>query len=471
MGCGKSLKMKPPNNCCRNAHTWVVILIVLLAGLLFYVLQDRQLTVLSNTGLFRDEETTGQQCRPSPHIQGTTGRVYQLSKARTYEGRRELAPATSTSCKPYSARAGRRCDRWIVVTTIHPSTPILRKISSLSGWCMVVVADKKGPVTMDIPNVDYLDVVQQESCGYQICRLLPWNHFGRKNIGYLYAIEHGAEMIYDTDDDNQPLFDELPAFDNVGYSKQLHVAGHLWNPYPQFGANTKMWPRGFPLSRITDPATKRVDVINGTVAARRAGVVQFLAQHDPDIDAIYRLTNELPYEFDPAPRRLFVPERVMSPYNAQATLHAHQAFWGLLLPVSVHGRVSDIWRSYFTQRLLWDIGMQVAFHSPFVVQYRNPHNYMADFDSEMDLYYKAETLVKFLQEWTPEKSSTSLQQILLDLAIRLYEFDFFGVQDVTLTEAWIQDLQCLGYKFPLHPSLITQKSLVDEALSATYLPF
>jgi hypothetical protein len=63
-------------------------------------------------------------------------------------------------------------------------------------------------------------------------KVLPWNHFGRKNVGFLYAIHHGlaipppappsfylprflslhnlfnssttigAEVIYDTDDDN-----------------------------------------------------------------------------------------------------------------------------------------------------------------------------------------------------------------------------------------------------------------------------
>ena len=31
-----------------------------------------------------------------------------------------------------------------------------------------------------------------------------------------------------------------------------------------------------------------------------------------------------------------------------------ESFWGLLLPVTVHGRVSDIWRAYLTQKLLWD---------------------------------------------------------------------------------------------------------------------
>lgn len=44
----------------------------------------------------------------------------------------------------------------------------------------------------------------------------------------------------------------------------------------------------------------------------------------------------------------------------------------------VHGRVSDIWRSYISQRLLWDIGYRVAFAPPLVNQFRSPHNYLAD---------------------------------------------------------------------------------------------
>jgi hypothetical protein len=44
----------------------------------------------------------------------------------------------------------------------------------------------------------------------------------------------------------------------------------------------------------------------------------------------------------------------------------------------VHGRVSDIWRSYISQRLLWDVGYHIAFSPPMVDQLRSPHNYLAD---------------------------------------------------------------------------------------------
>ena len=46
-----------------------------------------------------------------------------------------------------------------------------------------------------------------------------------------------------------------------------------------------------------------------------------------------------------------IPSQNGSPYNAQATLHFEDAFWGLYLPVTVAGRVSDILRSYVMQSL------------------------------------------------------------------------------------------------------------------------
>lgn len=76
------------------------------------------------------------------------------------------------------------------------------------------------------------------------------------------------------------------------------------------------------------------------------GVQQSLADVHPDIDAIHRLTRRpLTFSFDSSTPfdALFGPENVYSPYNAQATLHEYGAFWGMLLPVTVHGRVSDIW--------------------------------------------------------------------------------------------------------------------------------
>lgn len=62
-------------------------------------------------------------------------------------------------------------------------------------------------------------------------------HFGRKNLGYLYAIAHGAQQIFDFDDDNvlQPgMVPRVPS--REVYSVQVSRACAAFNPYPHMGA-------------------------------------------------------------------------------------------------------------------------------------------------------------------------------------------------------------------------------------------
>ena len=136
----------------------------------------------------------------------------------------------------------------------------------------------------------------------------------------------------------------------------------------------------------------------------------------------------------------------MMPYNAQATLHAYDALWGLLLPCTVHGRVTDIWRAYFTQRLLWDIGSRIAFATPWVTQYRNAHNYLADFNSELPLYQQAGALIDAPLAWCP--TSETLPGRLEELYVLMYEMNILQIGDVKLAQAWLADLVALGYRFP-----------------------
>merc|ERR1719428_22083 len=99
-----------------------------------------------------------------------------------------------------------QCERWIVVTSIFQPSPATRMLGKMTrqGWCFVVVADKNGPPEYDdVHGVEYLTVQKQKTLHFQILNHVPWRHFGRNNVGYLWAIAHGAKIIYDTDDDNR----------------------------------------------------------------------------------------------------------------------------------------------------------------------------------------------------------------------------------------------------------------------------
>ena len=133
----------------------------------------------------------------------------------------------------------------------------------------------------------------------------------------------------------------------------------------------------------------------------------------------------------------FAPEK--------STLFNYNAFWGLLLPMTVHGRVSDIWRSYFTQRLLWEKSSNIAFCPSLVNHIRNQHRLIKDFDAELPLYTQAESLVKYLQQWKPV--SKDIPSMLEELYIDMYERGILELKDVEFIQLWIQDLQRVGYKF------------------------
>jgi hypothetical protein len=51
-------------------------------------------------------------------------------------------------------------------------------------------------------NIFFLSSEDQKKMKSNFVDSLPWRSFGRKNVGYLYAIARGARVIWDFDDDN-----------------------------------------------------------------------------------------------------------------------------------------------------------------------------------------------------------------------------------------------------------------------------
>ena len=55
-----------------------------------------------------------------------------------------------------------------------------------------------------VENAIYLGIKEQKELGYNFVEQMPYGNYARKSIGHLYAIQHGAKYIYETDDDNHP---------------------------------------------------------------------------------------------------------------------------------------------------------------------------------------------------------------------------------------------------------------------------
>ncbi|KAL3848583.1 hypothetical protein ACJMK2_019433 [Sinanodonta woodiana] len=288
------------------------------------------------------------------------------------------------------------CTHWAVMTTIYSPSSAVQLLAADSTWCLVIAADTKTPkkevylsAIKHPVNVKFLTLEEQDALYPEISTLIPRAHFGRKNIGYLYAIHHGAKLIWDFDDDNLGVVNANILHENWKY---LTVCSeykyNLLNPYPYFVVNESYtWPRGIPLEDI-----RNKDIIPKLCQSSRpikVGVVQSLANLQPDVDAIYRFTRDTPFNFGATTEShlpVVLPAGVYAPFNAQATLWMEPAFKYLALPISVHGRVSDIWRSYFTEFFLYRENMRLAFVPPYVTQYRNVHDILGDFNAENDIY-------------------------------------------------------------------------------------
>ena len=401
---------------------------------------------------------------------GDVLRQFPLQK-RLFHGYRDVPRDPDSSSTHH-------CERWAVSTTIFEPTEAVRRLTHLPGWCLVVVADKRSPESYETgwvaggngegnDRVVYLTTELQEAMRNEFVSSIPWNHFGRKNVGYLYAMKKGASVIWDYDDDNMlkywikdaatsnsmsidNIIDEINRSEKITVSQPTSPNLNVYNPYPVLGAPTlPSWPRGLPLEVIKKPEYSNNTLLETEMNAKSIGVLQSLADYQPDVDAIYRITQPVPFWFQRSKesRHLMIPEGTLTPYNAQATLHFKPAFFALFLPMTVHSRVSDIWRSYFAQRLFWDADIRFGFMPrPIVVQDRNLHSNLGDLNAEQHLYMRSSKLVDFLNEWFG--MGDTLVERMEELYIALYEHDYIELDDVYSLQLWLKNLIDAGYDFP-----------------------
>jgi hypothetical protein len=422
-------------------------------------------------------------------VNSATGKLFGGQPMRSYPGKRIFRGFAQETVKVAVAPKTDPdiCDKWNVVTTIFaPSEAVLRAVS-VEGWCTVIVADTKTPPNYmqdsQLSNaslkqtVHYLSVEDQQAW-YQrnqdnaigaFLEIIPFRHFSRKNVGYLYAIQQGAKLIFDFDDDNLlPRNNKnrrvLPALTNITHlhGVQIVQSDHVaFNHHALMGVPIEnSWARGFPLQYIQNKSTqgtlRQADV---SIGLDSVGVLQFCVDGNPDIDAVHRLVHPLPILFrQPTNKKpilseisthgaLLVPINTFAPYNAQATVHTYKSLWALLLLLTVPGRVSDIWRAYFAQAIFRHIGLSVVMLPPSVQQERNEHNYLADMQAELDLYFKSGKLLEFLNDWNATTAQTVPEQ-MEGLWIELYERGYIELEDVVMMQRWLSALVEIDYVFP-----------------------
>ena len=323
----------------------------------------------------------------------------------------------------------------IVITSIFSPTSAVRQWAALSDWRVLVAGDIKTPADWRCEPAMFISAREQGALPFRITKHLPWNHYARKMIGYLEAVRRGARVIVDTDDDNIPKPDwSFPDFN--GRHRMLSHSSKFINMYRWF-TKQHIWPRGFPLDRIGDAAVfpDENHVRTGQV---RVGIWQGLADEDPDVDAIYRMTVGAPCRFD-RKDPVVLNAGTFCPFNSQNTAFVREVFPLLYLPASVSFRSTDIIRGLVAQPVLWSAGYHLGFTGATVVQHRNEHDYLVDFASEIPCYLHSEKIANAAERAV--RSGVSIADNLYSAYESLARSEMVPASELTLLSDWIQDIR------------------------------
>lgn len=333
----------------------------------------------------------------------------------------------------------------LAVTSISPPNRILKALAagaSKAGWPFYLIGDEKtpdGPCSTEM----YFGIHAQLASKLKLAQLLPWNNYSRKNIGYLLAMEDGAECIVETDDDNEPLGDFFDTRVRVRKAVAVETESGQWfnalySLLGDTGRLPKIAPRGYPLddrrsARFIWPEQYETALVS-------CPIQQGLIAREPDVDAIWRLIGGAqPDWFDDA--YLALRDR-WCPFNSQNTTWFKEAFPLMYIPsfcIDAY-RMDDIWRSFIAQRIAFANGWSILWGGVTVRQERNPHDLMQDFQQEIPGYLYNRQIVELLKELPIEPGAGEPMYENLRKCYRMMIMNgWIATAEVPVLEAWIED--------------------------------
>ena len=313
----------------------------------------------------------------------------------------------------------------VIITTINKPTEAIQKYSENKEYDLIVVGDSSTPDSLyKSLSCIYLSLDQQHKTFPELSELIPTKSYTRKNIGYAYAFKENYDIVHDTDDDNYHMRDSLDLKTHSDYT--VTSSNHYANIYKLFSAS-KVWPRGLPLRYMDTFFTTENN-------SYKCPVVQGLVNGDPDVDAIFRISNSIAdTKFDTFEiindKTYALAPFTFCPFNSQNTYWLQKDWFHLMyLPNTVSMRFTDILRSYIVEHQLWQNNLSVKFTQPTAIQTRNPHNLAQDLMEEIEVFQ----YIEIIAEWLLNNKNASVVEIYKHLLSQ----NIIKLNDLQTLKAW-----------------------------------
>lgn len=307
----------------------------------------------------------------------------------------------------------------IIVTTIFEPAFLDGYVANLRRFGredveIIVIIDRKTPSSVADRCAHYgllcPTLAEQETFLAQFPALaprIPYDSDNRRNIGFLMALDRGAELLISIDDDNYCLDDvdfvgeHLAAGSTIDAAATESDDGWL-NICSLLDSSTKdeIFPRGFPYF-----ARRHRRTLNqGDAKPARVAINAGLWLSDPDVDAMTRLV-QAPRIASAKNRSLRLGRNTWTPINTQNTAvvrDAIAAYYYVRMGFQLSGlridRYGDIFSGYLIQKCVKTCGEAIRIGSPIADHRRTPHNLFKDLYHELAGMVLLEDLLPWFTE-------------------------------------------------------------------------
>jgi len=302
--------------------------------------------------------------------------------------------------------------KYIITTTINSPTEATIKfceIADKKDFTFVVIGDTKTPhdeyrkLEIEYKNVTYLSPEQQTELYPELSEIIGWKTIQRRNIGFVYAYEKGADVVATVDDDNIP-YDIWGDNIMVGQEMIVDLYENISCPYFDAISTTEhndLWHRGFPIEYL--------QVKNNIEYKGQTTIIPLVQAEfwdgDPDIDAICRLSKKPIVKFNK-----FEPftTNQLTPFNSQNTF-LHRSVLKNYSVFPYTGRMDDIWGAYVMQH---HHPNSVIFTQASVYQARNPQDLVKNLENEVIGYRNTLKLLENINDY---------QSVLPEQTVKYFE--------------------------------------------------
>jgi len=221
---------------------------------------------------------------------------------------------------------------------------------------------------------------------------IPYDSDNRRNVGFLMALDRGAELLISIDDDNYCLDDVDFVGEHLAAGTTIETASTESDDgwinicsLLESSTNDEIFPRGFPYFQRRQARSLREDASLPARVAINVG----LWLSDPDVDAMTRLT-QAPRIRAAKDHSIRLGTGTWTPINTQNTAvvrEAIAAYYYVRMGFSLGGlridRYGDILSGYLIQKCVKTRGDAIRIGSPIADHRRTPHNLFKDLYHEL----------------------------------------------------------------------------------------